>query len=1549
MKHTRLIPIIIVAIMLFNCFMPFTSVFANNVASKAIQLNGELYDAIKADLTNENRNIKIKASFNDKQRKITISDEELAKVTTLDLSESRISNIEGLEKFTSLVELDLSSNELTKDSDLSILSSLKLTKLDLSTNMIEDVSSISNLNSISELNLHSQNFSRTYIISKENVDENGEMAIGQLPEILSIAGDLRPEWVNVKNDYEGNDSGLILDFTKLYNEKTISLRVPGVFNEDGEFNPKTGLLKLEIDVTDTTNIISESKMNIFYLVLGNDQRAAVFKDANLYNVIKKQLTHGENDFNDDLRTYVDGENGDTLYERAYDEPMILVFDIDELMNEIPTLKVSNSKVKDLSGIEMFVGLRNELDVSYNYIDSIEKIVELQKNKEKEELKLQERFKEQIAKLNKVRSEFMEYYNKVEEIDKQIQNALDSVENLKNYIKELKDKLKNNNNLDDNEIKSIQGEITQKEKELGIATDDEGNIIVGLTQKVARELNGYVNEKGENVLGLYAKRDEAAKRAKQALPSVYPEFEKLNEVYVDDYKALTLLPADIDSLITDKEILIAMNEKIKKYETDKNLSEIETVLITGYLADYGIEIEYTDVDGNKIENPISSTISKIIEKDGKISEAKLAILEVDSIIQCINYLVLNYKDYDLTDAEYEEVLNEKIEKIIEEKENGTSSFGYLSIKFDSYSVPTSELIELEKNLNKVKEELKKLEESAETVPDIVPEPNEELGEKPTIEENTKLPEAEPTREDYTTDEEFNAAMNLWNKKLELDKWEKLEQEWIKYNKYVADLAEYENNEAIRQKNITKYEKQINEISIEIVKEIRLNNKKYYIIETFKSLKEDLKKLENSSEIDNISTDAISYLVSASGKFVSLTEEEIKAYVQLPKLKVVNITNNIIETLEGIEELENLKELYAGENEISDLSNVKWENMKKLEILDLHFNMISDIQPLEVITSLEKLNVSNNLLSGKFKFNIIGLPKIYSLDFSNNQYTDIDNIIKQFEWIAKTYEETLEDYLINSEFDIKFHNQRISIPVGTFTVKEGEDVIQYVKLPEIIKQLEELDSRKTVFGTESIYGKVRNDGTVGLMISNEEGKHSGKVTVLTKDSEYGYSIGDGTTVILNYEVLNSKVDDVKVNSGSENFIGEVELGKTMQFNAGVDGTNVEDTTVTWSIQKFDENGTEITLETKTNINSETGLLTVDPEETAKVIKVTATSNYDSTKTATVEVKVIKLKTSVVITPSATEEGLEQGTTKTYSATVETEAEDKEVTWSIEGATSENTKIENGVLTIGEDEGVGTKIIVKATSNYDNTKFATVEETVIEKVKTVEIKINETATTEGLEQGSTKTYTVTIETEAENKEVTWSIEGATSKNTKIENGVLTIGEDEKAGTKITVKVTSNYDNTKFATVEETVIENKVELNKPSNETTVFEQTPGATVNTFVNGLVASGNTVKVLDKEGKEVSNTTKLATGMKVIVNDKDSYTIVVTGDVNGDGKVSDLDSNLIKAFRIGAESLSDVERQAADVNADGKVNRIDSFIMLLYRAGSKEVRDFTPETIENIMK
>ena len=74
-------------------------------------------------------------------------------------------------------------------------------------------------------------------------------------------------------------------------------------------------------------------------------------------------------------------------------------------------------------------------------------------------------------------------------------------------------------------------------------------------------------------------------------------------------------------------------------------------------------------------------------------------------------------------------------------------------------------------------------------------------------------------------------------------------------------------------------------------------------------------------------------------------------------------------------------------------------------------------------------------------------------------------------------------------------------------------------------------------------------------------------------------------------------------------EVVKGKTQQFTATVDKTGEIADTVTWSV-----NSTKSTI-------SDTGLLTVGADETAKTLTVTATSTADTTKsgTATVTVKV------------------------------------------------------------------------------------------------------------------------------------------------------------------------------------------------------------------------------------------------------------------------------------------------------------------------------------------
>ena len=71
---------------------------------------------------------------------------------------------------------------------------------------------------------------------------------------------------------------------------------------------------------------------------------------------------------------------------------------------------------------------------------------------------------------------------------------------------------------------------------------------------------------------------------------------------------------------------------------------------------------------------------------------------------------------------------------------------------------------------------------------------------------------------------------------------------------------------------------------------------------------------------------------------------------------------------------------------------------------------------------------------------------------------------------------------------------------------------------------------------------------------------------------------------------------------------------------------------------------------------------------------------------------------------------------------------------------------------------------------------------------------------------------------------------------------------------------------------------------------------------------------------------LGTGMQLsIVKDGKfykNYTIVVTGDTNGDGKVNITDMIAVKSHILKKTSLSGIQFYAGDTNGDGKVNITD---------------------------
>lgn len=105
----------------------------------------------------------------------------------------------------------------------------------------------------------------------------------------------------------------------------------------------------------------------------------------------------------------------------------------------------------------------------------------------------------------------------------------------------------------------------------------------------------------------------------------------------------------------------------------------------------------------------------------------------------------------------------------------------------------------------------------------------------------------------------------------------------------------------------------------------------------------------------------------------------------------------------------------------------------------------------------------------------------------------------------------------------------------------------------------------------------------------------------------------------------------------------------------------------------------------------------------------------------------------------------------------------------------------------------------------------------------------------------------------------------------------------------------------------------------------TVGTTAHTLLSNLKEK-KYVSMRDKNGTGISDATVLGTGMIACIMDgskvERTYTIIVTGDTNGDGKINITDMIAIKACTLKKSSLSGAYEKAGDVNADGKINITD---------------------------
>ncbi len=259
-----------------------------------------------------------------------------------------------------------------------------------------------------------------------------------------------------------------------------------------------------------------------------------------------------------------------------------------------------------------------------------------------------------------------------------------------------------------------------------------------------------------------------------------------------------------------------------------------------------------------------------------------------------------------------------------------------------------------------------------------------------------------------------------------------------------------------------------------------------------------------------------------------------------------------------------------------------------------------------------------------------------------------------------------------------------------------------------------------------------------------------------------------------------------------------GGTCAMSAEVLPADADDKTVTWSIEGDAKGNT---------INATTGVVTASGLETGNgtiTVKATnAASGVTGTATVTISGQTVAVASLTLTDATITTDGgtVDMSGNITYTPT----NADKEIVWAITGdAKGASINSTTGVVTAsGADGGDGT-ITVKATSKNYNSVSTTAEvvisgqENAVVLVTSISID-NKTITADG---GTCAMSAEVLPADADDKTVTWSIEGDAKGNTiNATTGVVTASGLETGNGTITVKATAQDGSTIAGTATVTI----------------------------------------------------------------------------------------------------------------------------------------------------
>ena len=166
---------------------------------------------------------------------------------------------------------------------------------------------------------------------------------------------------------------------------------------------------------------------------------------------------------------------------------------------------------------------------------------------------------------------------------------------------------------------------------------------------------------------------------------------------------------------------------------------------------------------------------------------------------------------------------------------------------------------------------------------------------------------------------------------------------------------------------------------------------------------------------------------------------------------------------------------------------------------------------------------------------------------------------------------------------------------------------------------------------------------------------------------------------------------------------------------------------------------------------------------------------------------------------------------------------------------------------------------------------------------------------------------------------IDGWTS--TELEDGTMKLTKTYTEDANEDIKLIDEAGNTSTVNVEVII---KVNDTVTSTTFKVFEDeliikgiNPKTAVSEFKKNITSEME-YQVLNKKGIEIKNTDNVGTGCQIKMQNGKTYTLIVWGDLDGDGKISL--TELAKISKIGVNKVTptDLEKSAMDMNMNGKI-------------------------------